>query len=235
MPDVDHRSSNTPPFTKSSAILVSPTGLFEVHRLPIWGHRLSVFVLPVGAPLPAAPPCILHLRFPRTAGDWHKFPLRARAPHRGARFMGEFSDCIGLFPGLLITPTPGGDGTSDPPGHRHGPGRARPRCVAVPCGGDGPGLRSEPRTFARAWSPCFRFSCRPSKVCFLSVAVWHDGSALPVAIVLVTAAAAEQLALLEGKISCAICNADNRDAQGRRRFRLSPHPTGRSPGRGPCL
>ena len=67
----------------------------------------------VGAPLLAAPPCILHLRFPRTAGDWHKLPLRVRAPHRGARFMGDFSDCIGWFPGLLITPAPGGDGTDD--------------------------------------------------------------------------------------------------------------------------
>src|SRR3984893_13946577 len=74
---------------------------------------LSAFVLPVGAPLPAAPPCILHLRFPRTAGDWHKPPLRVRAPHRGARFMGDFSDCIGWFPGFLITPAPGGDGTDD--------------------------------------------------------------------------------------------------------------------------
>src|ERR1700730_3701233 len=74
---------------------------------------LSAFVLPVGAPLPTAPPCILHLRFPRTAGDWHKLPLRVRAPHRGARFMGDFSDCIGWFPGLLITPAPGGDGTDD--------------------------------------------------------------------------------------------------------------------------
>ena len=27
--------------------------------------------------------------------------------------MGDFSDCIGLFPGLLITPAPGGDGTDD--------------------------------------------------------------------------------------------------------------------------
>jgi len=27
--------------------------------------------------------------------------------------MGDFSDCIGWFPGLLITPAPGGDGTDD--------------------------------------------------------------------------------------------------------------------------
>jgi len=27
--------------------------------------------------------------------------------------MGDFSDCVGWFPGLLITPAPGGDGTDD--------------------------------------------------------------------------------------------------------------------------
>ena len=27
--------------------------------------------------------------------------------------MGDFSDCIGLFPGLLTTPAPEGDGTDD--------------------------------------------------------------------------------------------------------------------------
>ena len=37
----------------------------------------------MGAPLPAAPPCILHRRFPRTGGDWHCPPLRVRAPCRG--------------------------------------------------------------------------------------------------------------------------------------------------------
>jgi len=67
-------------------------------------------VLPMGAPLPAAPPCIRHRRFPRTAGDWHGFPLRVRAPHRGARFMGSFSRCASP---LLSAPTSRGDGTYD--------------------------------------------------------------------------------------------------------------------------
>ena len=31
--------------------------------------------MPIGAPLPAAPPCILQRRLPRTAGDRHGFPL----------------------------------------------------------------------------------------------------------------------------------------------------------------
>src|SRR5216683_1957250 len=65
----------------------------------------------MGAPLPAAPPCILHRRFPRTAGDWHGFPLRVRAPHRDARFMGNFSRCMGLLLRLLTAPTLRGDGT----------------------------------------------------------------------------------------------------------------------------
>src|SRR6202011_5466675 len=73
----------------------------------------SACVLPAVPPLRGPPPCILPLRFPRTGGDWQKLPLRVRAPHRGARFMGDFSDCIGWFPGLLITPAPGGDGTDD--------------------------------------------------------------------------------------------------------------------------
>jgi hypothetical protein len=30
----------------------------------------------------AAPPCILQRRFPRTACDWHGFPIRVRAPQR---------------------------------------------------------------------------------------------------------------------------------------------------------
>jgi hypothetical protein len=38
--------------------------------------------LPIGAPLPAAPPCILQRRLPRTAGDRHGVPMRVRAPQR---------------------------------------------------------------------------------------------------------------------------------------------------------
>ena len=44
--------------------------------------------LPFGAPLPSAPPCIRHRRFPLTAGDWHGFPRRVFAPQR-------MLDCIG--------------------------------------------------------------------------------------------------------------------------------------------
>src|SRR5215467_12170606 len=71
------------------------------------------FLLPMGAPLPGAPPCILHRRFPRTTGDWHGFPLRVRAPHRGARRMGNFSRCNALFLQFLIAPDTGRDGTDD--------------------------------------------------------------------------------------------------------------------------
>src|ERR1700755_720659 len=66
----------------------------------------------MGAPLPAAPPCILHRRFPRTAGDWHGFPLRVRAPHRGARFIANSSWGIGWFLQFLTASTRG-DGTYD--------------------------------------------------------------------------------------------------------------------------
>ena len=69
--------------------------------------------MPIGAPLPVAPPCILHRRFPRTVGDWHGFPLRVRAPHRDTRFMGNFSCCTALFLQFLIAPKAGRDGTDD--------------------------------------------------------------------------------------------------------------------------
>lgn len=39
--------------------------------------------LPLGAP-GLVPPCILHRRFPFTAGDWHSVPERVRAKQRGA-------------------------------------------------------------------------------------------------------------------------------------------------------
>src|ERR1700757_1957925 len=67
----------------------------------------------MGAPLPAAPPCILHRRFPRTGGDWHCPPVRVRAPHRDARVMGNFSRCMGLLLRFLTALTPRSDGTYD--------------------------------------------------------------------------------------------------------------------------
>ena len=69
--------------------------------------------MPMGAPLPAAPPCIRHRRFPRTAGDWHGFPLRVRAPQRAARVVGNLSCCIGLYLEFLLGSASGGDGTHD--------------------------------------------------------------------------------------------------------------------------
>jgi len=71
------------------------------------------FWLPTGAPLPLAPPCILHRRFPRTAGDRHGVPLRVRAPHRGAWFIGDSSWRMGLFLRFLGVPSPGVDRTDD--------------------------------------------------------------------------------------------------------------------------
>jgi hypothetical protein len=65
-------------------------------------------LLPIVAPLPDAPPCILQRPFPRTAGDWQSFPLRVRAPHRGARFIGEFSRCVGSFLRFFLHPHPPG-------------------------------------------------------------------------------------------------------------------------------
>jgi hypothetical protein len=67
-------------------------------------------MFPMGAPLPAAPPCIRHRRFPRTAGDGHGFPLRVRVPQRGARFMGSFSRSISCSP-LFDCSHPRRDGT----------------------------------------------------------------------------------------------------------------------------
>jgi hypothetical protein len=42
----------------------------------------SAFLLPRGAPDPAAPPCIRHRRFPATAGDLQGLPERVLAPQR---------------------------------------------------------------------------------------------------------------------------------------------------------
>ena len=70
-------------------------------------------MLPMGAPLPAAPPCILHRRFPHTGGDWHGFPHRVRAPHRDAWLMGNFSRCMGLLLRFLTALTPRSDSTYD--------------------------------------------------------------------------------------------------------------------------
>jgi len=49
---------------------------------------LSAFLLPFGAPLPGAPPCMRQRRFPATAGERHDFPLRVFAPHRALDSMG---------------------------------------------------------------------------------------------------------------------------------------------------
>jgi hypothetical protein len=69
-------------------------------------------VLPMGAPLPAAPPCILHRRFPRTAGDRQEFPLRVRALQRGAWFICNSARCIRSLC-FFGAPTPRRDGTDD--------------------------------------------------------------------------------------------------------------------------
>jgi hypothetical protein len=48
----------------------------------------SAFWLKRGAPEPAAPPCILHRRFPRTAGDLQGRPDLVLAPQRGLESIG---------------------------------------------------------------------------------------------------------------------------------------------------
>src|SRR5438309_323001 len=52
------------------------------------------FLFPAGAPLPEAPPCIRHRRFPRTGGNRHGLPLRVRAPHRLLGPAGDEAGCI---------------------------------------------------------------------------------------------------------------------------------------------
>src|ERR1700675_4849895 len=54
------------------------------------------FLLPTGAPLLAAPPCIRQRRLPLTAGDRHGFPLRVRAPHRGVATAAVFRWALAL-------------------------------------------------------------------------------------------------------------------------------------------
>jgi len=54
------------------------------------------------------PPCILHRRFPFTAGDWHSVPERVWARQRGAEcalcigLSVDFSICVSLTPGLDV-------------------------------------------------------------------------------------------------------------------------------------
>jgi len=48
----------------------------------------NAFRLPRGAPEPAAPPCIRHRRFPRTAGDWQGRPDLVLARQRGLESIG---------------------------------------------------------------------------------------------------------------------------------------------------
>jgi hypothetical protein len=48
----------------------------------------KAFRLPRGAPEPAAPPCIRHRRFPRTAGDLQDRPDLVLAPQRGLDSIG---------------------------------------------------------------------------------------------------------------------------------------------------
>ena len=48
---------------------------------------LNAFLLPLGAP-GDFPPCIRQRPF-GIAGDWHRLPLRVRAPHRRLRCMGN--------------------------------------------------------------------------------------------------------------------------------------------------
>jgi len=49
---------------------------------------LSAFWFPLGAPEPAAPPCIRQRFFPRTAGEEQGLPERVLAPHRGLDSIG---------------------------------------------------------------------------------------------------------------------------------------------------
>src|SRR4051794_23064960 len=65
----------------------------------------SALRLPIGAPLPGAPPCILQRRFLCTAGDRHGFPLRVRAPHRDAGFMRDGFWCMGLILAFACYPS----------------------------------------------------------------------------------------------------------------------------------
>ena len=48
----------------------------------------NAFLLPLGAPLPGAPPCMRQRFLPVTAGERHGFPLRVFAPHRWLASMG---------------------------------------------------------------------------------------------------------------------------------------------------
>src|SRR6516162_5567388 len=61
---------------------------YSAIALRVYAPCRNAFWLPRGAPEPAAPPCILHRRFPRTAGDRQGRPDLVLAPQRGLESIG---------------------------------------------------------------------------------------------------------------------------------------------------
>jgi len=114
-----HPDRRSPPYWFSSASRLrnldrrARSRRRSVSAQAVYKPCFNAFLFPRRAPLPGAPPCILHRRFPRTANDRHGFPLRVRAPHRSPRFIRDSWGCTGLFLRRLRVPTPRGDGPDD--------------------------------------------------------------------------------------------------------------------------
>jgi hypothetical protein len=71
---------------------------FSAVKKPVF----RAFLLPRGAPEPAAPPCMRHLFFPRTAGDAQGVPLRVLAPQRGLERIGPVLRGCSLAIGVVL-------------------------------------------------------------------------------------------------------------------------------------
>jgi len=81
---------------------------------------LRAFWLPLGAPLPSAPPCMRHRLLPFTAGDRHGLPLRVFAPHRRLESIGPV---LRLWCRTILPKSPQVwlSQMSPPPGRSRGP------------------------------------------------------------------------------------------------------------------
>jgi hypothetical protein len=69
-------------------LISARTRLYSAMASRVYAPCRNAFRLPRGAPEPGAPPCILHRRFPRTAGDLQGRPDLVLAPQRGLESIG---------------------------------------------------------------------------------------------------------------------------------------------------
>jgi len=101
-----HANHSGPYETSTSCLMLfnsARTSRRRVIAWAVWRPCLKAFLLPFGGPVDL-PPCSRQ-RPLRIAGARHELALRVRAPHWGARCMGN---CMGSFLSLARRPSPRG-------------------------------------------------------------------------------------------------------------------------------